>query len=463
MKTKIDFLIMTCLLAASAFLFSGCYTQLAKSEPEATPAPYYVDEAVEEEFSDYEEDSEYEEQDMYDEEVYDDEDDEDVRIVRKYYYDVNYFGRPWAYDPFFDPYFYDEYTPYSTHVSVSVNYYDPWYVEPWCYNPWYSGVHYYPSHHFGFYVGYTPYYGFPYRYGYRGGYNYGYFDGYYGGYNSGYYSGHRSITTSELQAKRSFSRRGQRRDAFGYGTNRLATSTSTTVSGGSSRLARTTSSSPDTRYAAVKTGRRAARTKTKIARTGGDKDDRRLTSKRIKRTRPSRISKSKIDNPKNRRRVSGKRNDDLQVKKRKARDIGTVRVKGDRELVGRSGRPAVSKSSQSSKKTKYTSRTKTSRRASINSKTKRSSSGKRSAKVAKSSSKSKDSSNNKKINKSSTRSKSSGSYSRSPASRGSSKVASSGGSRKSYSRGGSSRATSGKSSSGKSSSRSSSSSRRSRR
>lgn len=126
MKTKIDFLIMTCLLAVSAFLFTGCYTQLAKSEPEATPAPYYVEEAVEEEYG---EDSEiYEEQQMYDEEVYDDEDDEDIR---KYYYDVNYSVRPWAYDPFFDPYFYDEYTPYSTHVSVSVNYYDPWYVEPW--------------------------------------------------------------------------------------------------------------------------------------------------------------------------------------------------------------------------------------------------------------------------------------------------------------------------------------------
>ena len=461
MKTKIDFLIMTCLLAASAFLFSSCYTQLANSEPEITPAPYYVDEAVEEELSDYEEDSEYEEQDMYDEEVYDDEDDEDVRIVRKYYYDVNYSGRPWAYDPFFDPYFYDEYTPYSTHVSVSVNYYDPWYVEPWCYNPWYSGVHYYPSHHFGFYVGYTPYYGFPYRYGYRG-YNHGYFDGYYGGY-SGYYSGHQGITTSELQARRSFSRRGQRRDAFGYGTNRLATNTSTTSSGGSSRLARTTSSSSDTRHAAVKTGRRTARTKTKIARTGGDKDDRRLTSRRTKRTKPSRISQSKIDNPKNRRRASKKSKNDLQVEKRKSRDIGIVRVKGEQELAGKSGRPVVSKTSQSSKKTKYISRTKTSRRASINSKTKRSSSGKRSARVAKSSSKSKDSSNNEKITKSSTRAKSPGSYSRSPASRGSSKVASSGGSRKSYGRGGTSRATSGKSSSGRSSSRRSSSSGRSRR
>ncbi len=117
------------LFAVLAFFLSGCYTQLAKPKAQTEEVVYYDDE-----YEDYEGEEEY---------VEEDEDVDEVHIVRRFYHDYHYYGYPWWYDPFFDPYFY----PYSSHVSIHIGFYDPFFYDPFF---WYGPYFYYPGSVFVF-------------------------------------------------------------------------------------------------------------------------------------------------------------------------------------------------------------------------------------------------------------------------------------------------------------------------
>lgn len=184
----------------SVFFFSGCYTQLAKPDLATEDEEYYVED------DGYYED-EGEESEKYYEESEEEYEDEDVKQV---YYDINYYGYygpSWGYDPFFDPFFYRY--PYSSRVSIYVDYYDPFFYDPliWCgsYRYFYG---YYGGPVFGFGFSTFPRHYYSHSYGYYGGY---YGGGYYSpGY--GFFSGGSSIPVK----RRGFSRGGTRvTDNFG--------------------------------------------------------------------------------------------------------------------------------------------------------------------------------------------------------------------------------------------------------
>ncbi len=175
------------LLIGGAVLLSGCYTQLAK--PEGTKVvreyegePYYS-----------EADTEYVEEEYVEEEAYTDSREVHVYHHVPYY---GYYGTPWWFDPFYDPFFYDYYGPYSSFVSIHVGYYDPFYFS---------------------------YFYYPYSYRYRP-YYYG-FDCYrpVRGYFVLYYPGqYVNVNTVPFQ-QRGFSRRGtQTTDDLGYHPNRVS-------------------------------------------------------------------------------------------------------------------------------------------------------------------------------------------------------------------------------------------------
>ncbi|HEX9655031.1 MAG TPA: hypothetical protein VGA99_15085, partial [bacterium] len=118
-----------CLLIGSAFILTGCYTQLAKPEAQKVDREYYEDEP------------EYAEEGTGEEQVVEGAESEDTgyaeeNVDRIYYHDIHYYGyygTPWWFDPFYDPYYYDYYSPYSSHVSVHIGYYDPFYFNSYYY------------------------------------------------------------------------------------------------------------------------------------------------------------------------------------------------------------------------------------------------------------------------------------------------------------------------------------------
>jgi hypothetical protein len=146
MRTNPFFLIG--LFAIGLFVLSGCYTQVAKPDPDE-------DQAVTEES----EQAESEEQAQ--EESY-------TSPHRTNIYVYGAYGYPYYYDPFwYDP-FWSPYYPWrsSFYVYIGYSYYDPW---DWCGTPWY----YYPRHcgYYGRHAWWPSYYDYYYypRY-YHGGY-----------------------------------------------------------------------------------------------------------------------------------------------------------------------------------------------------------------------------------------------------------------------------------------------------
>ncbi|RMF58817.1 MAG: hypothetical protein D6743_17210 [Calditrichaeota bacterium] len=204
--------LLALLLFGAIFIFSGCYTQLAKPETAQGEKEYEVEEHYgqqdrsEEYYEGEEEEGEYGGQ--YEEEQ--EEDYEDVHVTRRYYFNNYYYGA-WAYDPFFSPFFYDPffydpffydplffgyYPPYSSHVFVHVGFYDPYFYG--FYDPFFYG--------FGFNYGFA-YFGFGHRF--------------FPGFHPVHFS-RVNVHTTPFK-RRSFSRRGTRHDDFGYEGGRRST------------------------------------------------------------------------------------------------------------------------------------------------------------------------------------------------------------------------------------------------